>query len=54
METQDKIEDRAEDNKMMDDGEEECGGCCYSAVDTGFLSGGQIAYCHDQFTTNPR
>ena len=26
METQDKIEDRAEDNQMMDDGEEECGG----------------------------
>ena len=31
METQDQIEDRAEDNQMMDDGGVREEGCCYSA-----------------------
>ena len=39
METQDKIEDRAEDNQMMDDGGVREEGCCYSAVDGGFFVG---------------
>ena len=56
METQDKIEDRAEDNQMMDDGGVREEVCCYSAVDTDVFCWEVIliAYCRDQLTTmNP-